>query len=70
MRELTNGYVVMCRNGEFEHELEGDLYEALSQAVDRLKIAVLLVQVMRLNTYNEITGGNYYLGVYFLDISY
>lgn len=42
MRDLTNGYVVMFRNGEFEHELEGDLYEALSQAVDRLKIAVVL----------------------------
>lgn len=42
MRELTNGYVVMFRNGEFEHEIEGDLYEALSQAVDRLKIAVVL----------------------------
>ncbi|WJM85436.1 hypothetical protein QUF31_20610 [Dickeya chrysanthemi] len=42
MRDLTNGYVVMFRKGEFEHELEGDLYEALSQAVDRLKIAVVL----------------------------
>ncbi|AUQ25107.1 hypothetical protein [Dickeya zeae] len=42
MRDLTNGYVVMFRNGEFEHELEGDLYEALSQAVDRLKIAAVL----------------------------
>ena len=42
MRDLTNGYVVMFRNGEFEHEMEGDLYEALSQAVDRLKIAVVL----------------------------
>ena len=42
MRDLTNGYVVMFRNGEFEHEMEGDLYEALSQAVDRLKIAVAL----------------------------
>lgn len=42
MRDLTNGYVVMFRNGEFEHELEGDLYEALSQAVDRFKIAVVL----------------------------
>ncbi|ATF92051.1 hypothetical protein [Cedecea neteri] len=38
MRDLTNGYVVMFRNGEFGHESEGDLYEALSQAVDRLKI--------------------------------
>ncbi|KHS76252.1 hypothetical protein [Pectobacterium brasiliense] len=42
IRDLTDGYVVMFRNGEFEHELEGDLYEALSQAVDRLKIAVVL----------------------------
>ncbi|QIZ47710.1 hypothetical protein [Dickeya zeae] len=42
MRDLTKGYVVMFRNGEFEHELEGDLYEALSQAVDGLKIAVVL----------------------------
>ncbi|MBA0212981.1 hypothetical protein [Pectobacterium brasiliense] len=42
MQDLTNGYVVMFRNGEFEHEMEGDLYEALSQAVDRLKIAVAL----------------------------
>lgn len=41
-RDLTNGYVVMFRNGEYEHEIEGDLYEALSQAVDRLKIAVVL----------------------------
>ncbi|KFF71792.1 hypothetical protein IW01_07615 [Pectobacterium brasiliense] len=41
---LTNGYVVMFRNGEFEHELEGDLYEALSQAVDRMKIAVVLIK--------------------------
>ncbi|ACX87528.1 conserved hypothetical protein [Pectobacterium parmentieri WPP163] len=41
MRDLTNGYVVMFRNGEFEHELEGDLYEALSQAVDRMKNAVI-----------------------------
>ncbi|GKV80617.1 hypothetical protein PEC106664_13910 [Pectobacterium carotovorum subsp. carotovorum] len=40
IRDLTDGYVVMFRNGEFEHE--GDLYEALSQAVDRLKIAVVL----------------------------
>ncbi|MEQ9916574.1 hypothetical protein ABRQ01_07880 [Pectobacterium aroidearum] len=42
MQDLTNGYVVMFRNSEFEHEMEGDLYEALSQAVDRLKIAVAL----------------------------
>lgn len=41
-RDLTNGYVVMFRNGEFEHEMEGDLNEALSLAVDRLKIAVAL----------------------------
>ncbi|GKV84811.1 hypothetical protein PEC301296_11230 [Pectobacterium carotovorum subsp. carotovorum] len=46
MRDLTNGYVVMFRNGEFEHELEGDLYEALSQAVDRLKIAVVLCETL------------------------
>ncbi|MBN3123841.1 hypothetical protein [Pectobacterium brasiliense] len=44
MRDLTNGYVVMFRNGEFEHELEGDLYEALSQVVDRFKIAVALCE--------------------------
>lgn len=42
MQDLTNGYVVMFRNGEFGHEMEGDLYEALSKAVDRLKIAVAL----------------------------
>ncbi|MBG6246578.1 hypothetical protein CS369_21005 [Candidatus Symbiopectobacterium sp. 'North America'] len=42
MRVLTNGYVVMFRNCEFGHEIEGDLYEALSQAVDRMKIAVVL----------------------------
>ncbi|MEI0694335.1 hypothetical protein [Pectobacterium aroidearum] len=47
MRDLTNGYLVMFRNGEFEHEheheheLEGDLYDALSLAVDRMKIAVV-----------------------------
>ncbi len=44
IRDMTDGYVVMFRNGEFEHELEGDLYEALSQAVDRLKIAVVLCE--------------------------
>ncbi|QQA74556.1 hypothetical protein [Pectobacterium parmentieri] len=44
IRDLTDGYVVMFRNGEFEHELEGDLYEALSQAVDRFKIAVVLCE--------------------------
>lgn len=44
MRDLTDGYVVMFRSGEFEHEMEGDLYEALSQAVDRLKIAVVLCE--------------------------
>ncbi|MEQ9861939.1 hypothetical protein OI450_00165 [Pectobacterium cacticida] len=44
MRDLTDGYVVMFRNGEFEHEMEGDLYEALSQAVDRLKIAVVFCE--------------------------
>lgn len=42
MRDLTNGYVAMFRNGEFVHELEGDLHEALSLAVDRMKIAVAL----------------------------
>ncbi|MCQ8231491.1 hypothetical protein [Pectobacterium carotovorum] len=41
VRDLTNGYVVMFRNSEFEHEIEGDLYEALSQAVDRMKNAVI-----------------------------
>lgn len=41
-RDLTDGYVIMFRNGEFEHEMEGYFYEALSQAVDRLEIAVAL----------------------------
>ncbi|MEE3663216.1 hypothetical protein V2I52_14935 [Brenneria sp. g21c3] len=41
-RDLTGGYVVVFRNGEFTNEIEGDLYEALSQAVDRLKSAVVL----------------------------
>lgn len=41
-RDLTKGYVVVFKNGEYEHEVEGDLYEALSQAVDRMKIAVVL----------------------------
>ncbi|WP_323641044.1 hypothetical protein [Pectobacterium polonicum] len=41
-RGLTNGYVVMFRNGGLGYEMEGDLYEALSQAVDRMKIAVVL----------------------------
>ncbi|KHT36895.1 hypothetical protein [Pectobacterium carotovorum] len=40
-RDLTKGYAVVFRNDEFEHEIEGDLYEALSQAVDRMKIAVV-----------------------------
>ncbi|UEM40612.1 hypothetical protein [Pectobacterium aquaticum] len=44
MRDLTDGYVVMFRNGEFEHEMEGDLYEVLSQTVDRLKIAVAVLE--------------------------
>ncbi|WP_426596324.1 hypothetical protein [Pectobacterium brasiliense] len=44
IRDLTDGYVVMFRNGEFEHEMEGDLNEALSLAVDRLKIAVVLCE--------------------------
>ncbi|MEH2922434.1 hypothetical protein ACFFL1_05740 [Samsonia erythrinae] len=43
-RDLTGGYVVMFRNGEFTNEIEGDLYEALSHAVDRLKIAVALYE--------------------------
>lgn len=43
-RDLTNGYMVRFRNGEYEHEIEGDLYEALSQAVDRMKIAVVLFE--------------------------
>ena len=46
MRDLTNGYVVMFRNGEFGHEMEGDLYETFSQAVDRLKIAVVLSETL------------------------
>ncbi|MDY4379084.1 hypothetical protein SOV92_14830 [Pectobacterium brasiliense] len=41
-RDLTKGYVVVFRNDEFEYEVEGDLYEALSEAVDRMKIAVVL----------------------------
>lgn len=41
-RGLTDGYVAMFRNGGLGYEMEGDLYEALSQAVDRLKIAVVL----------------------------
>ncbi|WP_258034171.1 hypothetical protein [Pectobacterium odoriferum] len=44
IRDLTDGYVVMFRNGEFEHEMEGDLNEALSLAVDRLKIAVVMFE--------------------------
>ncbi|WP_437891297.1 hypothetical protein [Phytobacter sp. V91] len=44
MRDLTNGYVVTFRNGEFEHEMDGVLYETLSQAVDRFKIAVVLCE--------------------------
>ncbi|WP_223881500.1 hypothetical protein [Affinibrenneria salicis] len=43
-RDLTGGYVVVFRNGEFTNEIEGDLYEALSPAVDRLKIAVVLCE--------------------------
>ncbi|CNC59430.1 Uncharacterised protein [Yersinia frederiksenii] len=46
MRDLTNGYVVIFRNGEFGHEMEGDLYETLSQAVDRLKIADVLCRLI------------------------
>lgn len=30
MRDQTWGYVVVIGNGEFQHEMEGDLYEALS----------------------------------------
>ncbi|MBA5600977.1 hypothetical protein ABRP83_14720 [Pectobacterium brasiliense] len=41
-RDLTKGYVVVFRNDEFEYEVEGDLYEALSEAVDRMKIAVVM----------------------------
>lgn len=41
-RDLTGGYVVVFRNGESTNEIEGDLYEALSKAVGRLKIAVVL----------------------------
>ncbi|AOR59255.1 hypothetical protein [Pectobacterium parmentieri] len=41
MRDLTNGYVVMFRDGEYEQEMKGDLHEALSLAVDRLNIAVV-----------------------------
>jgi len=42
MRDLTNGYVVMFRNGEYEQEMKGDLHEALSLAVDRLKITLAI----------------------------
>ncbi|QIZ48182.1 hypothetical protein [Dickeya zeae] len=42
MRALINGYMVIFRNGELEHKMESDLYGALYQAVDRLKIAVAL----------------------------
>lgn len=44
MRELTNGYVIMFRNVKYEHEIDGDLYEAISQAVDRFKIAAVLYE--------------------------
>ncbi|WP_228707779.1 hypothetical protein [Klebsiella pneumoniae] len=44
MQDLTDGYVVMFRNDEFEQEIEGDFYEALSQAVDRLKNAVVFYE--------------------------
>lgn len=42
--DLTNGYVMVFRNGENEHEIDGDLYEAPSEAVDRLKIAIVLYE--------------------------
>ncbi|MEF9674630.1 hypothetical protein ABRQ00_15100 [Pectobacterium aroidearum] len=42
MRDLTNGYVVMFRDGEYEQEMKGDLHEVLSLAVDRLKISVIM----------------------------
>lgn len=32
----------MFCDGEFEHEVEIDLYEVLHQAVDRMKITVVL----------------------------
>ncbi|WP_225622570.1 hypothetical protein [Musicola keenii] len=44
MRDLTNGYVVMFRDGEYEQEMKGDLHEALSLAVDRLKISVVMFE--------------------------
>ncbi|MGL3291069.1 hypothetical protein [Salmonella enterica] len=43
IRDL-NGYVLIFRNGEFEHEIEGDLYESSSQAVDRVNITVALCE--------------------------
>ncbi len=42
MQDLTDGYVVMFRNGEYEQEMKGDLHEALSLAVDRLKITLAI----------------------------
>ena len=39
MRDLTNDYAVMSRNKEYEHKIDGDLYEALNQALERLKSA-------------------------------
>lgn len=38
------GYVVIFRNGKFGHEIEGDLYEASSQAVDRMKVVVFFTE--------------------------
>lgn len=34
--------MVIFSDGEFEHEVEIDLYEMLPQAVDRMKITVVL----------------------------
>ncbi|MBA0159429.1 MULTISPECIES: hypothetical protein [Pectobacterium] len=46
LRDLTNGYVVMFRNGECGYEIEDDLYEALYQVADRFKIAVVMSLVI------------------------
>lgn len=47
MRDLTSDYAVMSRNNEYEHKIEGDLFEALSQAVDRFKSAVVLYMFVK-----------------------
>lgn len=46
MRNLNNVYVAMFGNGESEHELNGDFYEILAQANDRLKNCVVMCRVI------------------------